>query len=143
LGSNIEKSNLNIIISGYGCCRSEILATRGPLYDIQRFGINFVNMAEDADILVVSGFSSEKGIHNAIDIYKRMRAPRWVFACGSCAISGGRFCGTPQLREEIERDIKVDMYIPGCPPRPEAFIYAILRFISENNDNIPAKVKDV
>jgi len=131
LGSNIEKSNLNIIISGYGCCRSEILATRGPLYDIQRFGINFVNMAEDADILVISGFSSEKGIHNASDIYKRMRAPKWVFAW------------TSQLREEIERDIKVDMYIPGCPPRPEAFIYAILRFISENNDNSPAKVKDV
>jgi len=74
LASNIEKSNLNIIVSGYGCCRSEILATRGPLYDIQRFGINFVNMAEDADILVLSGFSSKSGINNAINIYKRMRS---------------------------------------------------------------------
>ncbi len=138
--SNIEKSNLNIILSGYGCCRSEILATRGPLYDIQRFGINFVNLPEDADILVIFGFSSESGINSAIDIYKRMRPPRWVFACGSCGISGGRFCGVPQLVEKLKRDIRIDMYVPGCPPRPEAFIYAVLRFISENNDNSPAKV---
>lgn len=135
MASNIEKSNLNIIVLGYGCCRSEILATKGPLYDIQRFGINFVNMAEDADILVLAGFSGESSINNAINIYKRMRSPKWVFACGSCAISGGRFCGVPQLMEKLKRDIRVDMYIPGCPPRPEAFIYAVLKFISENNNN--------
>jgi len=140
LATSIEKSNLNIIVSGYGCCRSEILATRGPLYDIQRFGINFVNMAEDADILVLSGFSSESSINNALNIYKRMRSPKWVFSYGSCAISGGRFCGVPRLMEKLKRDIRIDMYIPGCPPRPEAFIYAVLKFISENNDNSPAKV---
>jgi len=69
-----------------------------------------------------------------------MRSPKWVFAFGSCAVSGGRFSGSLQSLEKFRREIKVDMYIPGCPPRPEAFIYAVLKFISESNDNISAKV---
>jgi Ni,Fe-hydrogenase III small subunit len=68
LAPNIEKSNLNIIVPGFGCCRGEILATRGPLYDIQRFGINFVNNPEDADILLITGFSSEECIKKARDM---------------------------------------------------------------------------
>jgi NADH:ubiquinone oxidoreductase subunit B-like Fe-S oxidoreductase len=72
-----------------------------------------------------------------------MKAPRWVFAFGSCAVHGGRFCGTPQLTEKLRREIPVDMYIPGCPPRPEAFIYAVLRFLSDSIETGPARVKNV
>ena len=132
MAPNIEKSNLNIIVPGFGCCRGEILATRGPLYDIQRFGINFVNNPEDADILLITGFSSEECVKKARDIYLRMNKPKWVFAIGSCVIGEGRFCGETKLLKKFKRDIKIDMFIPGCPPRPEAFIYSILRFMSEN-----------
>ena len=132
MAPNIEKSNLNIIVPGFGCCRGEILASRGPLYDIQRFGINFVNTPEDADILLIAGFPSEECIKKARDIYLKMTKPKWVFAIGSCVIGEGRFCGGTELLKKFKRDIKIDMFIPGCPPRPEAFIYGILRFMSEN-----------
>ncbi len=131
MSPNIEKGNLNIIVTGTGACRSEILATRCPLYDIQRFGINFVNRPEDADILVISGLYDEEGVNRLIDIYSRMKMPRWVFSYGSCAISGGRFPGSNEKIEEFKKNTGIDMYIPGCPPRPEAFIYAIIKFIKQ------------
>jgi NADH-quinone oxidoreductase subunit B len=140
---DIEKSNLNIIIPGTGCCSSEILAARGPLYDIQRFGINIVTVPEDADIMVISGFISEAVIERFLDIYDRMRTPGWVFAAGSCAISGGRLCGSAALLEKLKRQIPIDMYIPGCPPRPEAFIFALIKFISNNIEVGSTKAKDV
>jgi len=140
---DIEKSNLNIIIPGSGCCNGEMLATRAPLYDIQRFGINFVSIPEDADILVISGFMGEDIIKRIRETYERMKTPRWVFAVGSCAINGGRACGAPALLERLKKEIYIDMHIPGCPPRPEAFIYAILRFISGSIEHNSAKVKNV
>ncbi len=132
MAPNIEKNNLNIIVPGFGCCKGEIFAARGPLYDIQRFGINFVNTAEDADILLIAGFSNEESVRRAKDIYLRMNKPKWVFAIGSCAIGEGRFCGGIKHLKKFKKDIKIDMFIPGCPPRPEAFIFGILRFMSEN-----------
>jgi len=137
--ANIEKSSLNIIVPGTGCCRGEILAARGPVYDMQRFGINVVTIPEDADILVLSGFLSTAIVDRYIDIYDRMKAPKWVFAAGSCIISGGRFCWNREHMERLKREIPVDMYIPGCPPRPEAFIFAVLRFLADS----PVRVKDV
>ena len=121
----------------------EILASRGPVYDIQRFGINFVNIPEDADIMVISGFMGESVIKDFVETYKRMRPPRWVFAVGTCAIDGGKFCGVPGLLEKIKKQFPIDMHIPGCPPRPEAFIYAVLRFLSDSVESSPAKVKNV
>ena len=141
--ADIEKSNLNIIVPGTGCCISEILAARGPLYDIQRFGINFVSIPEDADIMVLSGIMSEAVIKRFKDTYNRMRKPGWVFAAGSCAISGGRVCGVTALLEELKAEIPVDLYIPGCPPRPEAFMHALIRFISNNMETSPAGAANV
>ncbi len=139
---NIEKSNLNIIIPGLGCCSGEILTSRGPVYDIQRFGINFVRIPEDADIMVVSGFMGKAIIQNLIDTYNLMRPPRWVFVVGSCAIDGGRFCGVPGLLKEIKNQLHIDMYVPGCPPRPEAFMHAVLKFLLDNIESSSVKVKN-
>ena len=141
--ADIEKSNLNIIIPGTGCCSGEILAARGPVYDIQRFGINIVTVPEEAGIMIVSGFISEAVIERFMDIYDRMRTPGWVFAAGSCAISGGKLCGSPELLDRLKKQIPIDMYIPGCPPRPEAFIFALIRFISNNIEDRSIKAKDV
>jgi NADH-quinone oxidoreductase subunit B len=141
--ADIEKSNLNIIIPGMGCCSSEMLAARGPVYDIQRFGINIVTIPEDADIMVISGFISEAIVERFLDTYNHMRKPGWVFAAGSCAISGGRLCGSPVLLKKLKNQIPIDMYIPGCPPRPEAFIFALLKFISNNIEVYTTKAKNV
>jgi len=141
--ADIEKSNLNIIIPGTGCCSSELLAARGPVYDIQRFGINIVNIPEEADVMIVSGFTSEAVIERFLDTYDRMHKPGWVFAAGSCAISGGRLCGLPALLKKFKSQVPIDMYIPGCPPRPEAFIFALIRFISNNFEVHSTRKKDV
>jgi NADH:ubiquinone oxidoreductase subunit B-like Fe-S oxidoreductase len=127
---SLVKSNLNMMVVGFGCCKQEILAAQGPLYDIQRFGVNFVNTAENADILVVQGFFNEKGISRVIDIYERMRSPRSVIAVGSCVLNENLFDLESKLMRKFRRNVKISMYVPGCPPRPEAFIYAVLEFLS-------------
>ena len=127
---SLVKSNLNMIVVGFGCCKQEILATQGPLYDIQRFGVNFVNTAEDADILVIQGFFNEKGISRVLDIYGRMRPPRGIIAVGSCVLNENLFDLESKLLKKFRKRVRINMYVPGCPPRPEAFIYAVLEFLS-------------
>lgn len=127
---SLVKSNLNMIVVGFGCCKQEILATQGPLYDIQRFGVNFVNTAEDADILIIQGFFNEKGISRVLDIYGRMRPPRGIIAVGSCVLNENLFDLESKLLKKFRKRVGINMYVPGCPPRPEAFIYAVLEFLS-------------
>jgi NADH:ubiquinone oxidoreductase subunit B-like Fe-S oxidoreductase len=127
---SLVKSNLNMIVVGFGCCKQEILATQGPLYDIQRFGVNFVNTAEDADILVIQGFFNEEGISRVLDIYGRMRPPRGIIAVGSCVLNENLFDLESKLLKKFRKRVGINMYVPGCPPRPEAFIYAVLEFLS-------------
>ncbi len=125
------RSNLNILVAGFGCCKQEIFATQGSLYDIQRFGVNFVNVAEDADILVVQGFFNEKGIKRVLSIYDRMYSPKGIIAVGSCVLNENLFKLESKLLRQFRRKIKINMYVPGCPPRPEAFIHAVLGILSK------------
>lgn len=133
---SVIKNNLNLLIVGFGCCKQEIYATKGPLYDIQRFGISFVNLPEDADVLVVQGFFNEKGLERVLEIYERMTAPKWVIAVGRCVLSMSFPEDKPGFREgslleKLKCKAEVDVFVPGCPPRPEAFIYSILRLVDK------------
>jgi len=125
------KSNLNLLVVGFGCCRQEIYAAEGPLYDIQRFGVNFVNLPEDADILVIQGFFNKIGIKRVLDMYERMSYPKWTVAVGKCMLSESLFGCDNKLFEEFKSRLNIEVYIPGCPPRPEAFIYGILRLVDK------------
>jgi len=127
--SYIGKNSLNLLVTGFGCCRQEIYAVDGPIYDIQRFGINFVNLPEDADVLVVQGFFNKIGIERAVALYERMSCPKWVVAVGKCALSGNLFSAESKLLEEFKEKVNINVYVPGCPPRPEAFLYSILRLM--------------
>jgi len=127
---SLVKSNLNMLVVGFGCCKQEIFATQGPLYDIQRFGVNFVNTAEDADILVIQGFFNKKGIKKVLDIYDRMYPPRGIIAVGTCILNENLFDLESRLLRQFRRKAGIDMFVPGCPPRPEAFIYAVIEFLS-------------
>jgi NADH-quinone oxidoreductase subunit B len=121
------KNNLNIFVTGIGCCKQEILSTMGPIYDVSRFGINFVSIPEDADVLVVQGFFNKLGESRLVNIYNRMKSPKWVIAAGKCTVDVSMLDSNYRFTERFKDVIKIDYFIPGCPPRPEAFIYCILR----------------
>lgn len=129
---SIEKKSLNIFVTGFGCCKQEILAARGPLYDIQRFGVNFVSFPEDADVLVIQGLHNKESLNRVLEVYSNMDVPRWVFGVGSCVLSENIFNRDSSLLKKFREKIKMDVFVPGCPPRPEAFIYSILKFIQDN-----------
>lgn len=120
-------------VAGYGCCKQEILASVGPVYDISRFGISFVSYPEDADVLVFQGFYNGKGLRKVINVYNQMVQPKKVIALGKCALESLSYAESEKndMLYEFKKRIKVDVYVPGCPPRPEAFIYSILRLIEK------------
>jgi NADH:ubiquinone oxidoreductase subunit B-like Fe-S oxidoreductase len=123
------KNNLNIIVAGFGCCKQEILATTSPIYDISRFGISFVSIPEDADILVVQGFYNEMGEKRLLEIYSRMRDPKWVIGVGKCIVDASMLDRSYKFVKRFNGLINIDYYLPGCPPRPEAFIYCMLKLM--------------
>jgi len=125
------KRNLNVLVAGFGCCKQEVYSTRSPLYDIERLGINFVSLPEDADLLVVQGFLNPQGAARVVDYYQRMRKPKWVAFLGTCVLDRNILCSGSQPLEELRKEIPADIFIPGCPPRPEAFIYAILKLLDK------------
>ncbi len=126
---SLVKNNLNLLITGFGCCKQEIFATMGPTYDISRFGINFVSIPEDADVLVIQGFYNSIGEERLLRYYNLMREPKWVIGTGKCIVDKCILCEGFNFSERLGRIIKIDFYVPGCPPRPEAFIFAILRLL--------------
>ncbi len=128
---SIIKNNLNIYIVGIGCCKHEIFATRGPVYDISRFGINFVSSPEDADVFVFEGFRNSQLLTRAIEVYEMMQEPKWAIAVGKCALETCKYKGEDILVKKFRSKVKFDVYLPGCPPRPEAFIYAIIRLLDK------------
>jgi len=131
LTQNLIKANLNIYVAGIGCCKQEILASIGPVYDISRFGVRFVSFPEDADVLIFQGFYNQQNLVRFLEIYKRMVKPNWVIAYGKCAIENVNNLSSNDIFSEFSKEIKFDVFAPGCPPRPEAFIYSILRLIEK------------
>ena len=131
MSSSLIKSSFNIYISGFGCCKQEIIASTGPVYDISRFGISVVSYPESADVLIVQGFLNRKYMKRLIEIYDAMKDPKWVMAYGKCAIENAYFESDDALINTFKKKMNFDIYVPGCPPRPEAFIYAMLRLIEK------------
>ena len=104
------------------CCGIEFMATAGSHYDISRFGSERMSFsARQADILMVMGTISKKMGPILKQVYLQMAEPRWVLSVGACACSGGIF-DTYSVLQGIDRIIPVDVYVPGCPPRPEQIL---------------------
>jgi len=121
-----RKNSLWPMPMGLACCAIEMMATVGPRYDVARFGAEALRFSpRQADVMIVSGTVTKKMAPAVKKIYDQMPVPRWVIAMGACASSGGmyRSYATAQGVDEI---LPVDVYISGCPPRPEALIEAIL-----------------
>jgi NADH-quinone oxidoreductase subunit B len=113
---------------GLACCAIEMMAVGMARFDIARFGAEaFRPSPRQSDLLIVAGTVSKKMAPAVVRLYDQMPAPKWVMALGNCAISGGPFCfeGQYGIVEGVDNLIPVDVYVPGCPPRPEALLEGI------------------
>ena len=112
---------------GLACCAIEMMATGGAHYDISRFGMEvFRASPRQADIMIVAGRVSQKMAPVLRQVYDQMPNPKWVISMGVCASSGGMF-NNYAIVQGVDHVVPVDMYLPGCPPRPEMLIDAILK----------------
>ena len=112
---------------GLACCAIEMIATTMARYDLARFGAEvFRPSPRQADLMIISGTVTKKMAPQVVRLYNQMAEPRYVIAMGACAISGGPFKQGYNVLKGIDRYIPVDIYIPGCPPRPEALIEAFM-----------------
>src|SRR6266550_2815494 len=107
-------------------CELEIIALNNPLYDIERLGIHFVASPRHADMLLVTGPVTRNMELALRKTYDATPDPKVVVAVGACGISGGIFGTNYATRGGVDQVIPVDVYVPGCPPRPEAILYGIL-----------------
>ena len=107
-------------------CELEIIALNNPVYDIERFGIHFVASPRHADMLLVTGPVTRNMELALRKTYDATPDPKVVVAVGACGISGGIFGTNYATRGGVDQVIPVDVYIPGCPPRPEALLHGIL-----------------
>jgi NADH-quinone oxidoreductase subunit B len=112
---------------GLACCAIEMMATGAGRYDLARFGMEvFRPSPRQADLMIVAGRVSQKMAPVLRQIYDQMANPKWVIAMGVCASSGGMF-NNYAIVQGVDHVVPVDMYLPGCPPRPEMLMDAILK----------------
>jgi NADH-quinone oxidoreductase subunit B len=122
---------------GLACCAIEMMAIVSARYDLARFGMEvFRSSPRQADLLIVSGRVSHKMAGPLRQIYDQMLEPKWVMAMGACASSGGMFNNYAVL-QGVDKVTPVDIYVPGCPPRPEAILEGILRLHERIKAGVP------
>lgn len=114
-------------------CDIEILATLTPRYDVERLGVRLQGSPRHADILVCTGPVTRQARERLIRTYEQMPEPKFVLAVGSCAASGGAFRGCYNVCGQIDEVIPVDVYVLGCPPRPEAIIHGMVTLLEKIN----------
>lgn len=112
-------------------CDIEVVAAFTPRFDLERFGILLQGSPRHADVLVVTGPVTRQAKDRMLRIYEQIPNPKHVVAIGSCATSGAPFVGSYNVFEGVDKVIPVDVYVPGCPPKPEAIIHGILRLLGE------------
>lgn len=107
-------------------CDLEIVAALTPRYDIERLGCMLVGSPRHADVLLITGPVTRQMLPHVIRVYEQVPEPKVVVAVGSCAISGGPFIGSQMIEGPLDKIIPVDVYVAGCPPRPEAIIRGVV-----------------
>ena len=112
---------------GLACCAIEMISTHMSHHDLDRFGIVTWPSPRQADVMIVAGTVVKKMADPIKLLYEQMPDPKWVIAMGSCATNGGPYYKSYSVVMGVDHIIPVDVYVPGCPPRPEALMYGILQ----------------
>jgi NADH-quinone oxidoreductase subunit B len=131
LAGYMRKGSLWPATFGLACCAIEMMATGAGRYDLARFGMEvFRASPRQADLMIVAGRVSQKMAPVLRQIYDQMPNPKWVLSMGVCASSGGMF-NNYAIVQGVDHVVPVDIYLPGCPPRPEMLMDAILKLHAE------------
>ncbi len=134
LAGYMRKSSLWPATFGLACCAIEMMTTGAPKYDLARFGMEvFRASPRQADLMIVAGRVSQKMAPVLRQIYDQMVEPKWVLSMGVCASSGGMF-NNYAIVQGVDHVVPVDIYLPGCPPRPEMLLHAILELHKQIQD---------
>ncbi len=114
--------------SGLACCAIEMMAVVMPHHDLSRYGMEIFRASpRQADLMFVAGTVTKRMAPRVKQLYEMMPEPKWVISVGSCSNTGGPYHESYSVLKGVDLIIPVDVYIPGCPPRPEAWIYAIIQ----------------
>ena len=134
----LTKSLYVFHVSSGSCnnCDIEVLDCLTPRFDIERFGMLLAGSIMHADVLLVTGSANRKCIPRIKQVYKQMPKPCFVVAIGECALSRGMFIESYNCPLPIDKIIPVDIYIPGCPPKPEAIIAGIMKLIDKAKEKL-------
>lgn len=121
-----RKNSLWFLTQPMGCCGVEMIAAGCSHYDTDRFGIIPRVSPRQADVIVISGYVTKKYLPALKRLWDQMPSPKWVICMGDCSISGGPFYESYSTVQNIDEIFPIDVFIPGCPPRPEALIQGFI-----------------
>jgi NADH-quinone oxidoreductase subunit B len=121
-----RKSSLWPMTFGLACCAIEMIATYMSHYDLDRFGIVPWPSPRQSDVMIVAGTVTKKMAPAVKLLYEQMPNPKWVISMGACATNGGPYTRYDRVLQGVDKIVPVDVYVPGCPPRPEALIDAFV-----------------
>jgi NADH-quinone oxidoreductase subunit B len=122
-----RKSSLWTLSFGLACCAIEMISTHASHHDFDRFGVLTWPSPRQADVMIVAGTVVKKMADPIKLLYEQMPDPKWVIAMGSCATNGGPYYRSYSVVMGVDHLIPVDVYVPGCPPRPEALMFGLMQ----------------
>ncbi len=121
-----QSNSVHLLELSNKCCGLELASSAGPRYDTERLGVGHKSSPRQSDLLLVTGPISHKYEPLLLRTYQQMPSPKWVMAIGECAISGGPYRDSYSIHPGVDTLIPVDVYVPGCPVRPEGLIDGII-----------------
>ena len=138
-----RRNSLWYLTYGTACCAIEMLSAGMARYDMDRFGTFHRGTPRQADVMIVSGTITYKMAPVLERLYNQMPEPKWVVAMGACAMTGGPYFEYPHTVPGVDNLVAVDVYIPGCPPRPEALFYGWMQLQEKIKARQPERIAEL